>query len=144
MCGVWWCVVWCVVWCACVVWLCAWHGLMRGKTPRAEVQHASVCTFKTPSCVPTTRPHVEHMRACCRYKRWRFECAHGSVLNLSTGWRGVFSPLLLFFSRPFFFLSYSLSFLRCLPLPSLFLSLLFPSRQQKLCRALINKHGVQL
>ena len=85
------CAVWCgVVWCGvvvCVAWLDA------GKTsslplPHAKVQHASVCTFKTPSCVPEKRPHVEHMRACCRYKRGRFECAHGSVLNLNTGGEG--------------------------------------------------------
>ena len=46
-----WCVyvhvVLCVVLVVCV-WLCVWHGLVRGTPPppRAEVQHASVCTFK--------------------------------------------------------------------------------------------------
>ena len=28
--------------------------------PRAHVQQASVCSFKTPSCEATRRPHVEH------------------------------------------------------------------------------------
>ena len=53
--------------------------------PRAHVQHASVCSFKTPSCEATRRPHVEHMRASCRYTRRRFESTHGGVLDMSTG-----------------------------------------------------------
>ena len=61
-------------------------------------------------------------RAFCQYTRKRFERAHGRVLDMST-----VVPLLLFFSRPFFFLS-SLSFLHCLPsLSLLFSSLLFSS-----------------
>ena len=42
----------------------------RESPPRAHVQHASVCSFKTPSCEATRRPHVERtsssgcLRAC--------------------------------------------------------------------------------
>ena len=120
-----WCVV--VLLCCGVVWLCGmWHGLVRGKPPRAHVQDASVCTFKAPPCVPARRPHVEHMRAYCRYTRRRFETTHEGVLDMST--MGPISPLLLFFSRPFFFLSSPL--FSSLPFSSLlfsFLSLLFSS-----------------
>ena len=34
----------------------------RERPPRAHVQHASVCCFKTPPCVLAKRPHVEHMK----------------------------------------------------------------------------------
>ena len=52
---------------------------------RAHVQHASVCSFKTPSCEATRPPHVEHMRASCGYTRRRFESTHGGVLDMNTG-----------------------------------------------------------
>ena len=127
-------VVLCVVLVLCVL-ACVWHGLMRGKPlPRAEVQHASVCTFKTPPCVPAKRPHVEHMRAFCRYTRRRFECTHESVLNLSTGVFSLLSsslvpssfsltPLLLLSSFPSLSSSSFVLLLRSLPSFSLSLSL---------------------
>ena len=69
------CVVVCVVVCGCV-WLfvvsvcgAAWHA--------EPLPLLTVCTFKTPPCVPATRPHVDHMRTCCRYTRRRFESTHG-------------------------------------------------------------------
>ena len=40
------------------------------------LQNASVCTFKTPPCVPSKRP--------CPVWHWRFESTHGSVLNAHT------------------------------------------------------------
>ena len=53
---------WCVVgggWCVVGGGWCVVHGVCAEKTSRAEVHHASVCKFKTPSCVPAKRPHVE-------------------------------------------------------------------------------------
>ena len=88
-----------VVWCCGVVCGTAWCAENPSTPPRAHVRHASVCSFKTPPCVPARRPHVEHMRASCRCTRRRFETTHGSVLDMSTV--GPLSPLLLFFSRPF-------------------------------------------
>ena len=54
------------------------EGEEREKPPssRAEVQHASVCTFKTSPSVPTTRPHVFNVRA--------FSVTHISVFNVYT------------------------------------------------------------
>ena len=56
----------------------------RERLHRAHVQHASVCSFNTPPCVPAKRPHVFNMRASCRYTWRRFECTHGGVLDMST------------------------------------------------------------
>ena len=57
---------------------------------RVHVQNASVCTFKTFPCVPAASPHVSYMWAWCRYTRGRFECTHGGVLNVYTGFFHVF------------------------------------------------------
>ena len=106
--------LWGVVWCACrvcVVLVCVlvWHGLVRGKPlPRAHVQHASVCSFKTTPCVAARRPHVFNMRASCCFTRRRFETTHGGVLDMSTGGRGLSLPFSLLSSL--FFLLFSLLF----------------------------------
>ena len=125
------CCVWCVVLCLCTcgvvscwrvvvnMWLCwwcvcvcgVWHGFAR-KNHRAHVQHASVCSFKTPPCVAARRPHVFNMRASCRFTLRRFETTRGGVLDMSTGSLSLpFCPcfflyfvlflLLLFSSLPF-------------------------------------------
>ena len=112
------CVVWVMRVCVCVcvvvrvcVWLCVWHGLARGKKARVLIQHASLRTVSTPPCVPATGPHVEHMRACCRYTRRRADGTHGGVLNQHTG--GLCLLSLSFFSL--FLLSLFLfSLLSCL------------------------------
>ena len=52
-----------------------------------------VCPFKTCPCVCSKRPRVYrhhahtllNMCACCRHTRGRFECTHGGVLSLHTG-----------------------------------------------------------
>ena len=159
----------CVCGCVCVSLCGVWHGLARGKKPRVLIQHASVRSVSTPPCVPTTRPHVEHMRARCRYTRRRADGTHGSVLNQHTGGLCLLSlsffslsslSSLLFFSFvpssfllfPRFLFSFlspsSLSFPFPFPfalLSSFFCSsFLFPSRHQKLYKALINNHGVTL
>ena len=67
------CVVCVVVWllcgcCVVVVWLlCVWCGTLKNR--RVYIRNAP--------CVPSTRPHVLYMWACCRYTRRRFECTHG-------------------------------------------------------------------
>ena len=66
----------------------------------------------------------QHMRAFCTYTRKRFERTHGGVWNLHMECLSL-SPLLLSFSRPFFFLSSLVLFLRSLPLLSSLLSSLF-------------------
>ena len=108
-----WCCCWWWWWCVCgvvvVVCVCV-ARLGARKNPRAQVQHASVCRFKTPPCVPAKRPHVFNMLAFCRYTRRRFESTHGSVLDLSTVGASLLSFSLL--------TVISLSFLRCLPRPS--------------------------
>ena len=104
--------VWCVVCAWCV--LCV-AKLDTRKNSRVKVQNVSVCMFKTLPCIPAKRPHVEHMRAFCRHTRWRFEPTHEVPL----------SPLLLSFSRPFFFLSSFVLFL-CSPLFSLLSALFSP------------------
>ena len=48
---------------------------------RVSIRNASVCTFKTSSCVPEPCAHLSHMWACCHYKRRRFECTHGGVVD---------------------------------------------------------------
>ena len=75
----WCCVCWRVCTCGCVgvcacgalccvggvrVWLCVARLDARKNPLRAEVQHASVCTFKTPPCVPAKRPHIEQNDIC--------------------------------------------------------------------------------
>ena len=58
-------------------------------------------TPKTPPCVRSTRPHVYrhhahmlfNMCACCRHTRGRFECTHGGVLSLHTGFSACHTPL---------------------------------------------------
>ena len=40
------------------------------------IERVSVCTFKTPPCVPAPSPHVSYMWAWCRYTRGRFERTH--------------------------------------------------------------------
>ena len=99
--------------------------LGKRETPHAQVQHASVCTFKSSPCVSAKRPHVEHMRAFCQYTRRPFECTHGGVLNLSTGGLSH-SPLLLLSFLSLFLRSFSLSLLSatlCSLLSALFSSL---------------------
>ena len=49
-----------------------------------KVQNDSVCALSTSPCVPSTRLDVEIMWTFCRRTRRRFECTHGSVLNLHT------------------------------------------------------------
>ena len=117
-CGVVWCVyMWCCVVCVhvvlcvvctcgvcvCVVctcgvfcWWCVWCVVKLGtrKTPRVYVQNASVCTVRTSPCVPATSPHVQDMRACCRYTRRRPDRTHGGVLNVHTGEVSLLSLLL--------------------------------------------------
>ena len=75
--------------------------------------------FKTHPCVLAERPHVEHMRAFCRYTRMRCEPTHGDVFNHTHGEEGrggrvvvvVFSsltfslPSLSLFRRSFSLLS---------------------------------------
>ena len=158
----WCCVVVCVVWLCGVMscwrvvvnmWLCWWCvcGVCEcvecgtawcAEIPRAHVQHASVCSFKTPPCVAGRRPHVFNMRASCCFTRRRFETTHGGVLDMSTGGGGgalslslPFCPcfflyfvlflLLLFFSLLFSLPPPSLSLLFSLPPPSYFFSSLF-------------------
>ena len=157
VCGCVWCSVWCVCGLVCVcVCVNVWGVARLGarKNPRAHVQHASVCCFKTPPCVAARRPHVFNMRASCRFTRKRFETTHGGVLDMSTGGeegRGglsisSFLSLLLSLLRslppPFFSLLSFSSFL--LSFSSLLSSFLFPSRQQTLYKTRINQHGVQL
>ena len=80
-----------VVWCVCVcvnVWSVARLGARKTPPTRAHVQHASVCSFKTPPCVAARRPHVFNMRASCCFTRRRFETTHGGVLDMSTEGRG--------------------------------------------------------
>ena len=109
-------VVLCVV-CTCGVWCwwCVWCVVKLGtrKTPRGYVQDASVCTVRTSPCVPATGPHVQDMRACCRYTRRRLDRTHGGVLNVHTGGFSLLSLLL----------SLSLSLLLSLVLSFLFSSL---------------------
>ena len=48
-----------------------------------STQRVSVCTFKTSPCVPAPRAHMfQQVCAWCRYKRGRFERAHGDVFSL--------------------------------------------------------------
>ena len=55
-----------------------------------STQNASVCGFKTSPCVPAPRAHVfQHMCACCRCTRGRFERTHGGVLSGHTGFFSV-------------------------------------------------------
>ena len=102
-------VVWCVVLVVRVV-LCV-HVVLcvvklgTRKTPRVYVQNASVCTVRTSPCVPATGPHVQDMRACCRYTRRRPDRTHGGVLNGHTG-----GFLFSLFSSLFLSLCCSLSF----------------------------------
>ena len=168
-----WCCVLCGL-CLCVVlvWCGVWWSLARGKPTCVYVQNASVCTVRTSPCVPATGTHVEDMRACCRYTRRRPDRTHGGVFNVHTGGFliSLSSPLSLALSRSFlpllfsslFFLLFSflsllsfsflfllLFFCACscscsLSFPSTHSSLLFPSRQQTLYKALINKIGGQL
>ena len=114
VCGVWCGVrvvvgVWCGLVCVCECLECgtAWCA---EKPPRAHVQHASVCSFKTPPCVAARRPHVFNMRASCRFTRRRFETTHGGVLDMSTGegGRGALSLSLSVLAS--FFTSFSSSF----------------------------------
>ena len=68
-------VLWCcvgVVLCGVVVWYVARLGARKKKTPRVHVQLVSVCTFKMPPCVLPRHPHVEHIRAFCRYTQKAF------------------------------------------------------------------------
>ena len=86
-----------VVWFGFIVWLCGWFvclgllGLVRACVCWGEgkgctrSKRVSVCTFKTFPCVPAPSPHVSYMWAWCRYTRGRFECTHGGVLNVYTG-----------------------------------------------------------
>ena len=98
------CVV-CVVCGLCGVCGAAWHAeeppCVGSKRLRVLVQNASACTGKT-------RAYVEHMRAFCRHTRKRFEPTHGE----EGGVVGV--------SRPFFFLSHVVLFIRSLSLSLLF------------------------
>ena len=57
----------------------------RERPHRAHVPHASVCSFKMPSCAPAKRPDVFNMRASCQYTRRHFECTHGGELDMNTG-----------------------------------------------------------
>ena len=101
--------MWCYVWCGLCVCVCCgacvcvvvWCVARLGtrKTPRVLIQQASVRTVSTPPCVPATRPHVEHMRARCRYTRRRADGTHGGVLNQHTG--GFCLLSLSFFSLSF-------------------------------------------
>ena len=108
-----WCVccvyMWCVVLVVRVVCGETWHA----ENPRVYVQNASVCTVRTSPCVPGTGPHVQDMRACCRYTRRRPDRTHGGVLNVHTGGFSLLSLLL----------SLSLSLLLSLVLSFLFSSL---------------------
>ena len=132
------CVVLCVVvrvvwWCVCVVCGEAWRTenppCVDSKRLRVYCQDVSVCTVRTSPCVQATGPHVQHMRARCRYTRRRPDRTHGGVLHLHTG--GFFSPsppllLSLFPALSLSFLSFSLlSF--SFSFSSLLLSLLFSS-----------------
>ena len=125
------CVVLCVVvrvvwWCVCVVCGEAWRAenppCVDSKRLRVYCQDVSVCTVRTSPCVQATGPHVQHMRARCRYTRRRPDRTHGGVLHLHTGGGGSLLPLLLSCS-----LSFLLSlFLSSLSLSSLSLSLSLP------------------
>ena len=54
-----------------------------------QIQHASVCTFKTSPCMPVTHAHMfQHVCACCRHTRGRFECTDGKRVEST---HGVFS-----------------------------------------------------
>ena len=98
VCGVlFFCVCTCGVGCWCSV--CVHVVLVKlgtRKTPFVYVQNASVC--RTSPCVPATGPHVQDMRACCRYTRRRPDRTHGGFLfSLSVALSRSFFPLL--FSR---------------------------------------------
>ena len=56
-----------------------------GTRKKPSVQHASVCTFKTPRVYWQHVRTFKQMWACCWYTRRRLEYTHEGVLNLRTG-----------------------------------------------------------
>ena len=118
------CGVWCLCVCVCVRGVCcvcgaAWHA---EKPPVCRFKNVPVCRFKTPPCEPAERPHVEHMRAFCRYTQRPFKPTHGDVLILHTGGLSLSSPSLFLssfssFSLPSFSSLFSLLSSLFSPLP---------------------------
>ena len=54
--------------------------------PHVDLKNASVCRFKTSPCMPATRAHMfQHVCACCRHTRRRFECTHGKRFESTHG-----------------------------------------------------------
>ena len=81
-CGV---VVGCGVCLVCVLVFVCCGTVKNVKKTRVHVQNASVCTFKTPPCVPAPSPHVGNM--------WLGAGTHGGVLNVHTETRSMQTPV---------------------------------------------------
>ena len=82
-------VLWCVVVCCCM-WLCCvcvWFCMslcVLGEEWVGEGEGPCVDSKRLP-CVQAPRPHVSYMWTWYQYTRGRFECTHGGVLHLQTG-----------------------------------------------------------